>query len=168
VILTVALACAVRNWLSPSTIYTLKLLRRGEIVPQGLQARMAERQSRHAMTADFLLVPQEQTGNPDIIRHALLQCKVVVVTGPDCQILDVIDEPSRLEPPDGGTALATGCHVVVGPDVPLNAVLRAMDEAGTRFALVVGKTAGGSQEVLGVITEREVARLAYVTARMTD
>ena len=42
VILTVVLACAVRNWLSPSTIYTLKLLRRGEIVPQGLQARMGE------------------------------------------------------------------------------------------------------------------------------
>src|SRR5208282_3639248 len=29
VILTVALACAVRAWLSPATIYTLKLLRRG-------------------------------------------------------------------------------------------------------------------------------------------
>ena len=36
VILTVALACAVRNRLSPATIYTLKLMRRGEIVPQGL------------------------------------------------------------------------------------------------------------------------------------
>src|SRR5262249_29478296 len=80
VILTVALACAVRNWLSPATIYTLKLLRRGEIVPQGLQARMAERKGRHVMTADFLLVPQEQTGIPDIVRHALLHGKVVVVT----------------------------------------------------------------------------------------
>jgi CIC family chloride channel protein len=40
VILTVALACAVRNWLSPATIYTLKLVRRGEIVPQGLQVHM--------------------------------------------------------------------------------------------------------------------------------
>jgi CIC family chloride channel protein len=35
VILTVALACAVRTWLSPATIYTLKLLRRSEVVPQG-------------------------------------------------------------------------------------------------------------------------------------
>jgi CIC family chloride channel protein len=41
VILTVALACAVRNRLSRATIYTLKLMRRGEIVPQGLQACMA-------------------------------------------------------------------------------------------------------------------------------
>src|SRR5262249_4437848 len=43
VILTVALASVVRNSLSPSTIYTLKLVRRGEIAPQGLQARIAER-----------------------------------------------------------------------------------------------------------------------------
>ena len=41
VILTVALAAAVRNWLSPATIYTMKLVRRGETVPQGLQALMA-------------------------------------------------------------------------------------------------------------------------------
>jgi hypothetical protein len=34
-ILTVALAAAVRNWLSPATIYPMKLVRRGEIVPQG-------------------------------------------------------------------------------------------------------------------------------------
>ena len=41
VMLTVALAAAVRGWLSPASIYTLKLVRRGEIVPRGLQALMA-------------------------------------------------------------------------------------------------------------------------------
>jgi CIC family chloride channel protein len=80
VILTVVLACAVRNWLSPSTIYTLKLLRRGEIVPQGLQARMGERKSRHLMTADFLLLPQEQASKPDIVRQALLREHVACST----------------------------------------------------------------------------------------
>jgi CIC family chloride channel protein len=166
-ILTVALACLVRHGLSPSTIYTLKLLRRGETVPQGLQARMAERKIRHVMTADFLLLPWEQTRNLDIIRQALLQGKVVVVTGPDRQIVGVIDERSRLESPVGQPAPATGCPVVVGPDEPLNAVLRALDEAGARLALVI-RNVGESQEVLGVITERDVARLTYVTARMAD
>ncbi len=102
VILTVVLACAVRNWLSPSTIYTLKLLRRGEIVPQGLQARRGEAKSRHVMTADFLLLPQEEVSNPDIIRQALLCEHVVVVTGPDDRILGVFDERSRLESPTDG------------------------------------------------------------------
>jgi len=40
VLLTVLLACSVRQRLMPATIYTLKLLRRGHVVPQGLQAWM--------------------------------------------------------------------------------------------------------------------------------
>ena len=41
VILTVAVSAAVRNWLSPATIYTMKLVRRGEAVPRGLQVLMS-------------------------------------------------------------------------------------------------------------------------------
>src|SRR5271169_3519323 len=93
VILTVALATAVRAWLSPATIYTLKLVRRSAIVPQGLQARM-EVKSRHVMTADFRLLSQEQASEPDIVRQALLRGQVVVVTAPDRRILGVIDERS--------------------------------------------------------------------------
>jgi len=60
------------------------------------------------------------------------------------------------------------CHVVVDPDAPFNAVLRAVDQAGARLALVTRTTAAGTPEVLGVITERDIARLAYATARLTD
>jgi chloride channel protein, CIC family len=168
VILTVLLACAVRNWLSPSTIYTLKLLRRGEIVPQGLQARMGEGKSRHVMTADFLLLPQEQASKPDIVRQALLREHVVVVTGPDDRILGVFDERSRLESTDGQLPPPTRCYVVVDLEAPLNAVLRAIDQAGARLALVTRTAPAETQEVLGVITERNIARLAYATARLTD
>jgi chloride channel protein, CIC family len=168
VILTVVLACAVRNWLSPSTIYTLKLLRRGEIVPQGLQARMEEGKARHVMTADFLVLPQEEASNPDIVRQVLLRGQVVVVTGHDDRILSVFDERPRLESPDGRLAPMAICHVVVDPDTPFNAVLRAVDQAGARCALVTRTAAAGTQEVLGVITERDIARLAYATARLMD
>jgi chloride channel protein, CIC family len=168
VILTVVLACAVQNWLSPSTIYTLKLLRRGEIVPQGLQARMGEGKSRHVMTADFLLLPQEQASKPDIVRQALLREHVVVVTGPDDRILGVFDERSRLESPDGQLPPPECCYVAVDPEAPLNAVLRAIDQAGARLALVTRTEPAETQEVLGVITERDIARLAYATARLTD
>jgi chloride channel protein, CIC family len=168
VILTVVLACAVRNSLSPATIYTLKLLRRGEIVPQGLQARMGEGNARHVMTADFLVLPQEQASNPDIVHQVLLRGQVVVVTGQDDRILSVFDERPRLESPDGRLAPMSICHVVVDPDTPFNVVLRAVDQAGARCALVTRTAAAGTQEVLGVITERDIARLAYATARLTD
>ena len=168
VILTVVLACAVRNWLSPSTIYTLKLLRRGEIVPQGLQARLGEVKSRHLMTGDFLLLPQGQASNPDIVREALLREHVVVVTGLDDRILGVFDERSRLDYPGGQFPPPGCCHVVVDPEAPLNAVLRAIDQAGARVALVTRISPAEIPKVLGVITERDIARLAYATARLTD
>jgi CIC family chloride channel protein len=155
VILTVALTCAVRNWLSPSTIYTLKLLRRGEIVPQGLQARMADGKARNVMTADFLMLPQERAGEKDTVHHTLLRGRVVVVTGPDNRVLGVIDQQRQLEAPDGRLAPATGSFVVVDPEAPLNAALRAIDEADARLALVARDAAA---EVLGIITERDVAR----------
>src|SRR5271157_1249892 len=79
VILTVALACAVRAQLSPATIYTLKLLRRGAVAPQGLQARMGERTCTQIMTADFRLVSQEEASEPKIVREAILRGQVVVV-----------------------------------------------------------------------------------------
>src|SRR5271157_1305069 len=128
VILTVALACAVRAWLSPATIYTLKLQRRGAVAPQGLQARMGERTCAQIMTADFRLLSQQQASEPNIVREAILSTQVVVVTGPDGRIHGDIDERSGLESAEG--------YVCVEPGEELNAVLRAIDTADARLALV--------------------------------
>jgi hypothetical protein len=52
--------------------------------------------------------------------------------------------------------------------MPLSAVLRAIDAAGARLALVVNQAEGGGQEVLGVITERVVSRQSHAIARLGD
>src|SRR5271165_1541485 len=153
VILTVALACAVRAQLSPATIYTLKLLRRGAVAPQGLQARMGERTCAQIMTADFRLLSQREAGEPKIVREAILNGEVVVVAGPESRIAGVIDERSGLESAEG--------YVCVDPHEELNSVLRAIDQAGARLAVVARNGAEGQQKVLGVITEHAVAGLAY-------
>jgi CIC family chloride channel protein len=44
IVLTVGVCVAVRNQVCPPTIYTLKLIRRGHVVPQGLAAAPIERQ----------------------------------------------------------------------------------------------------------------------------
>jgi hypothetical protein len=93
---------------------------------------------------------------------------VVVVTGPDDRILGVFDERSRLDSPDGQLPRLACCHVLVDPEAPLNAVLRAIDQAGARLALVTRTAPAETQEVLGVITERDIARFAYATARLMD
>jgi hypothetical protein len=89
---------------------------------------------------------------------------VVVVTGAGNRIIGLIDERSRPE-----TSLPeAGIYVAVDPEMPLSAVLRAIDAAGARLALVVNQAEGGGQEVLGVITERVVSRQSHAIARLGD
>ena len=168
VIVTVAIATAVRNALSPATIYTLKLVRRGDVVPQGLLARMDDRDCRHAMSADFVAIPQTQLTEPEAIGTELRRGRVVVISGPDNRILGILDRWSCCQSEEGPPVPETGKHIVVTPQMPLRSVLRKLDDAGARIAVVTSKAADGRQDVLGVITEREVARLTYDAARMAD
>jgi chloride channel protein, CIC family len=167
VILTVALATATRNWLSPSTIYTLKLLRRGDIVPQGLQARMAPK-TGGAMSTHFLLLPTEREVDVEAVRQALLLGQVVVIADPGGQVTGVIDE-RRLTEASGETPTATAsAHVLADADALLDATLRAISAAGARLAVVTRSAQTGGRQIVGVITERDIARLAYAEARLAD
>jgi len=161
VILTVALASAVRQWLSPSTIYTLKLLRRGHVVPQGLQGWMGELRSANVMTADFQLVSEDEAKDAGAVQRALREGKVVVVKGADHRPRGVIDSASRFE--------SAATHVLVEPGHRIHEVLRAMHEAEARVAIVTRVSATtGRPDVLGVITERDIAKAAYAIAKLVD
>jgi CIC family chloride channel protein len=143
VILTVALACAVRDALSAQTIYTLKLVRRGETVPQGLYARMTGYTSRDVMSADFVLFMHQSGCEPIMAHEALRQgCRVVTLaSGGEIHCMDTQTLAETLR-----------SSVVVDVDAPLNSVLRALDEAKASFAVVTRRTSAGSCEVAGVIT----------------
>src|SRR6266481_6092748 len=161
VIRTVALASAVRQWLSPSTIYTLKLLRRGHVVPQGLQGWMGELRSANVMSADFEIVSEEQAKDVGALQRALLAGRVVVVRGADHRPRGVIDSASRFE--------SAATHVLVEPGHRIHEVLRAMHEAEARVAIVTRVSATtGRPDVLGVITERDIAKAAYAIAKLVD
>ena len=59
-IATTTIACATRKIFSPPSIYTLKLIRRGHIVPDGLQSAFDEaRQIRHVMEENFQIMDCE-------------------------------------------------------------------------------------------------------------
>ena len=60
IMITSSFAYGIRKWLSPGSIYTLKLLRRGHIVPEGLQAAMSE-----SMTAEDAMVGEFPTLDAD-------------------------------------------------------------------------------------------------------
>ena len=155
VILTVALASAVRHWLSPSTIYTLKLQRRGHVVPQGLLGWMGELRSANVMSGDFVLMTNVEAKDTVAAQQALANGKVIVVRGGDRELLGVVDAssfPGRFV-----------THVTVLPEHRTHEVMRAMQDADARVALV---TRGA--EVVGVITESGLARASYPIARLMD
>ena len=158
VIATVALACAVRYWLSPETIYTLKLVRRGEIVPQGLEARMAGYKSRDIMTTDCTILMHEVGYEPAMAREALREGHRVVAIASNGHI-HAIDEATLADPRR---------NVVVDIETPLYSVLRELDETRAHLAVVTQSAANGEREVAGVITEREIARFACAEARLKD
>jgi hypothetical protein len=112
--------------LSPTTIYTSKLLRRGHVVPQGLQAWMGELRSEHVMSADFVVRSKDEGRDERALRQALLHGQLVGVMRPDGQIQRAIDNPSRL---DSGSSPATN-HIAVAQTDLLHQVFRNLHESG--------------------------------------
>ena len=83
-IVAVALSVGVRRLLSRENIYTLKLVRRGHVIPKALHANMfLVRRAREVMDTDVVLAPAEMTfdaflAQPD---HAGRMRHVVVIEG---------------------------------------------------------------------------------------
>ena len=149
VMLTASVAYAVRQWLSPPSIYTLKLLRRGDPVPQGLQAWIVgTRRARDVMSKDFTVgATPPPPGTPGL-----------AVVGRDGGISGVFMDGAPVS------------HVAVEPEDTLVAVLRAMESVDARVALVVVSARAGASlpEVLGFVGDREIALLSRSSARLME
>jgi len=155
VIVTVVIATAIRQQLSPSTIYTLKLLRRGHVVPQGLQGWMGELRSANMMSGDFVSMSDVEAKDAAAIQRALANGKVIVVRASDGELRGVIDSSSL----PGRFTL----HVTVEPERRAHEVMRAMQDADARVALVLR-----GSEIVGVITDSGLARASYPIARLME
>jgi chloride channel protein, CIC family len=164
VILTVTLASAVCQWLMPATIYTLKLLRRGHLVPQGLQAWMGGLRSRDVMTTDYRVVSGTRAPDTAVMHQAWLEEKVVLLMDEQDPVPRVLLAPGLPDMPDRAVTVP----ITVGPGDFLSDVLRAMTAGGTRIAVVVQPaTTPAGQEILGVITDRQVAAVARNQAKLS-
>lgn len=147
IMITSAFAYGIRKWLSPGSIYTLKLLRRGHIVPEGLQAAMSESMTvQDIMEKTYKTIDGEASHEPSETP--------VLVTSNDA-ILGIVP------PHIGGSRarLIINEHYIMTPKKnPVNDLLREMHTTRAKFALVTG-TPGSPmpREIIGIVTEREVA-----------
>jgi chloride channel protein, CIC family len=165
-ILAVAMSVGVRRLLSRENIYTLKLYRRGHVIPKALHANMfLVRRAREVMDTDIVAVPAEMgfdafLAQPD---HRGRMRHVVVSDGPHiCGVLRVNTALRRAT--QGAQAdvkmreIASRNFTVVREDDIVFDVIQRMWRKRAIMALVVpGKGVPRPANVAGVITKEHVA-----------
>ncbi|MBA2112961.1 H(+)/Cl(-) exchange transporter ClcA [Planctomycetes bacterium FF15] len=148
VIITSVIACAVRKLISPSSIYTLKLIRRGHIVPEGLQAALDDaRNVAHLMSTNYQIVADDES-------DPIPSSTKVTILGRDGEIKRLVDPLVPVVQQSADTPVS---WVMVRPGDSLVSTLRKMHLAGVSIAVVTSTPESSSVDnVVGVLTPREL------------
>jgi chloride channel protein, CIC family len=165
-IIAVAFAVGVRRMLSRENIYTLKLFRRGHVVPKALHANMfLVRRAREVMATDFALVPAETKfgaflrapENAGRMRYLLISTGNRII---GAQRVNT-SLHHALEGADTGVTfgdIANRNFVIAREDDIVFDVIRRMWRHGSFMAVVVAKSGvPRTGDVRGVISKEHVA-----------
>jgi CIC family chloride channel protein len=145
-IIAVSTAYAVRRLIMRESIYTMKLIRRGRTVPEGLQTSLATRTAHESMTSDFA-TREKGAATPANVQ-------VVVIEDQD-RIVDVIGPPA-----DAGAHSTSQRFVIVGEQDDMLTVLENVESAGADLALVSRNPAMRAvKDIVGVLTRAHLAAL---------
>jgi chloride channel protein, CIC family len=161
-VLAVAMSVGVRRLLSRENIYTLKLVRRGHVIPKALHANMfLVRPAREVMDTDFVVAPADMSfdvflAQPD---HQGRMRHVVVANGN--RIFGVLRVNTALRRAQTGVLLreiASRDFTVVREDDIAFDVIRRLWRKRALMALVVrGGGVPRPASVVGVITKEHIA-----------
>ncbi|MBS0222711.1 MAG: chloride channel protein [Proteobacteria bacterium] len=165
-IVAVALSVGVRRLLSRENIYTLKLFRRGHVIPKALHANMfLVRRAKEVMDTDLILAPAELSfgsflSQPD--HHGRMR-HVVVTEGN--RILGVLRVNTGLRYPSGEALptvalrdIASRNFTIVRENDIVFDVIRRIWRRNAVMALVMrGRGVPRPEDISGVITKEHVA-----------
>jgi len=166
-ILAVALSVGVRRLLSRENIYTLKLFRRGHVIPKALHANMfLVRRAKEVMESDVVIAPGDMSfdaflSRPDNngrLRHVAVTKgnRIVGVL----RVNTALRRPSPQEAHSGVTLadIASRDFTVVREDDIVFDVIQRVWRKHARMALVLrGGGIPRPENVVGVITKEHVA-----------
>jgi len=174
-IIAVAFAVGVRRMLSRENIYTLKLYRRGHVVPKALHANMfLVRRAREVMDTDFALAPAEMSFDAFLrVSENQGRMRYLLVTAGD-RIIGVqrvnTSLHHALEGADTGVTLgdvANSNFVIARDDDIVFDIIRRMWRHGAFMAIVVGGSgAAHPDDVKGVISKEHVADSVAASIRI--
>jgi len=171
-ILTVAVAYIVRKHLSHASIYTLKLLRRGHVVPEGLAAaRQAAHRAVDVMNDNFVVLPAETTLDQWPVTDPQTRDDPLVVLQREGHVVGVL--PTRpfvfgVEVAEVALGdVAQTDYVFVREDELFLDILAAKESRGAHIALVTrSHFAGEAKDIIGVITHTEIALTVRSAAKL--
>ncbi len=170
IITTVCIAYVVRARITNESIYTLKLVRRGMGVPQGLQAAISEiRTARTIMTREFDVVEMEDLQQWQS-QHEPGEGSRYAVAVDDGAIQGIVREELQylLRDQDPANVL-DGNYFVVTPGTKWPVIMRGMRTKDCEKVLVIrNRRSLRGEDVVGVITPREIARTARESAHLLD
>jgi CIC family chloride channel protein len=165
-IVAVAMSAGVRRVLSQETVYTLKLVRRGRVIPKALHANMfLVRRARDAMDADVMVLPAESDFDAflHLPEHSGRLRHVVVTKKGRLYGVVRVNTGIRhgLERAYTGVTLgdvANRNFIVVGEDAIVFDVIQRMWRKQAIMSVVVsGHGVPRGEDVAGVITKEHIA-----------
>ena len=165
-IVAVAMSVGVRRVLSRENIYTLKLVRRGRVIPKALHANMfLVRRAREVMDTDVLVLPAEASFDAFLRRpehDGRMRHVVVTHKGRLYGVIRVNTGLRRgLEGASTGVTLgevANRDFVVVGEDdVVFDVIKRLWRKQGVMAVVIRGHGVPRGDDVVGVVTKEHVA-----------
>ena len=152
IMLTVVVSNEVRKLLSPGSVYTLKLIRRGHIVPEGLQAALIEcHNAGDIMTSDFRLLPTSAPYTP---------CASLTILKNPEGTLHVVPAGAHAAPDSLDNNVC-----MVNRTTPLIDTLRIMKASDMPF-VVVTEHADPESAIVGLITDYEIAENLKMAAEL--
>ncbi len=165
-ILAVAFSLGVRRLLSPENIYTMKLSRRGHLVPKALHANMfLVRRASEVMERDILVLPAETAFDEFLSRpdHGGRMRHVIVVR--EHRIFGVVRVNTGLR--RGLEGIHTGITlgdvarpnftIVRENDVAFEVIQRVWRKRAVMALVIRGRGVPRPEDVVGVITKEHVA-----------
>ena len=158
VIITVGLAYAVRSYLTPESIYTLKLVRRGVTLPKGLQAAVSSaRVAASIMSRDFQVIEKEGLGEWQSM-HKPGESPRYTIIGEDGQIIGLArDELRYLMDSADLDKLVDRNNFMVTAMTPWPVLMRGIKKTQTEVVLVMRRRHSNDvKDIIGVITAREI------------
>jgi CIC family chloride channel protein len=165
-ILAVALSLGVRRLLSPENIYTMKLVRRGHVVPHGLHANLfLVRTAREVMLSDIAILDAAVTfskflavaDNAGGLRHVIVMRGTHFV-GVLRVNMDLRRAISAAGPEVSLGELASRNFTVVREDAAAFEVIARMHRKKAVMAVVIPRAGSADRNrILGVITREQIA-----------